>query len=75
NGQFEIDWSSGQQNSARPLLTNTLLDSMDEEEIWKVLVEEIGKEVSDGIIVVDQNNKILYMNPYAYSVTRAKQGD
>ncbi|AUI37048.1 transporter substrate-binding protein [Geobacillus sp. LEMMJ02] len=75
NGQFEIVWSSGQQISARPLLTNTLLDSMDEEEIWKVLVEEIGKEVSDGIIVVDQNNKILYMNPYAYSVTRAKQGD
>jgi transcriptional regulator with PAS, ATPase and Fis domain len=75
NGQFEIVWSSGQQISARPLLTNTLLDSMDEEEIWKVLVEEIGREVSDGIIVVDQNNKILYVNPYASDITGAKSGD
>jgi len=75
NGQFEIVWSSEKQIFARPLLTNTLFDSVDEEDIWKGLVEEIGKEVSDGIIAVDQNDKILYVNPHAFEITKAKSGD
>ncbi|TVZ80607.1 transcriptional regulator with PAS, ATPase and Fis domain [Aeribacillus composti] len=75
NGQFEIVWSSEKQIFARPLLTNTLFDSVDEEDIWKGLVEEIGKEVSDGIIAVDQSDKILYVNPHAFEITKAKSGD
>lgn len=75
NGQFEIVWSSEKQIFARPLLTNTLVDSMDDEGIWKVLVDEMGREVSDGIIAVDQDNKILYANPLAIDITKAKSGD
>ncbi|MED0717467.1 sigma 54-interacting transcriptional regulator [Aeribacillus composti] len=75
NGQFEIVWSSEKQIFARPLLTNTLVDSMDDEGIWKVLVDEMGREVSDGIIAVDQDNKILYTNPLAIDITKAKSGD
>ncbi|MBE3571038.1 MAG: transporter substrate-binding protein [Bacillales bacterium] len=75
DGQFKIVWSSQQPISARPLLTNTLLDFTDEDFLWKDLVEEICNETSDGIVIVDHNNMILYINSFAYSLIRAKRGD
>jgi sigma-54 dependent transcriptional regulator, acetoin dehydrogenase operon transcriptional activator AcoR len=75
DGQFKIVWSSEQPIPAKPLLTNTIVDSIDEEPIWKSFVETIGKETSDGIVVVDQNRTILYANLSAYSLLRVKQGD
>ncbi|RAK16897.1 substrate-binding family protein [Anoxybacillus vitaminiphilus] len=75
DGQFKIVWSSEQPIPAKPLLTNTVFDSIDEKSIWESLVEEIGKETSDGIVVVDQNRMIVYVNSAAYTLLRAKQGD
>jgi sigma-54 dependent transcriptional regulator, acetoin dehydrogenase operon transcriptional activator AcoR len=75
DGQFTIVWSSEQPIPAKPLMTNTLFDSMDEEPIWKYLVEEMGEETGDGVVVLDKGRIILYANPAASSILRAKHGD
>lgn len=74
-GQYNIVWSSEQPIPAKPLLTNTIFDSVKEEPIWKSLIEVMGEETTDGIIVLNKERTILYANPAAYSILRANDGD
>jgi transcriptional regulator with PAS, ATPase and Fis domain/ABC-type branched-subunit amino acid transport system substrate-binding protein len=75
DGQFDIVWSSGQPIPAKPLITSTIFDSENEEQIWKYVVEFMGEETTDGVLVLDKDQTILYANPTAYSILRVKQGD
>jgi sigma-54 dependent transcriptional regulator, acetoin dehydrogenase operon transcriptional activator AcoR len=74
-GQFNIVWSSEQPIPAKPLMTNTIIDSVDKEQNWKYVAEFLGEETADGVLVLDKDQTILYSNPAAYSILRAKQGD
>ncbi|MFC3883463.1 transporter substrate-binding protein [Bacillus songklensis] len=75
DGQFNIVWSSEQPIPAKPLMTNTIFDSVNEEPIWKYMVEAMGEETVDGVVVLDKGRTILYANPVAYSILQAKHGD
>jgi sigma-54 dependent transcriptional regulator, acetoin dehydrogenase operon transcriptional activator AcoR len=75
DGQFNIVWSSEHPIPPKPLMTNTIFDSVNEDQIWKYLVEVIGEETADGIVVLDKGRTILYANSAAYSILRAKHGD
>jgi sigma-54 dependent transcriptional regulator, acetoin dehydrogenase operon transcriptional activator AcoR len=75
DGQFDIVWSSGQPIPAKPLITSTIFDSENEEQIWRYVVEFMGEEIADGVLVLDKDQTVLYANSAAYSILRAKQGD
>jgi sigma-54 dependent transcriptional regulator, acetoin dehydrogenase operon transcriptional activator AcoR len=75
DGQFNIVWSSEQPIPAKPLMTNTIIESVNDNQNWKYVAEFLGEETADGVLVLDKDQTILYANPAAYSIVRAKQGD
>ncbi|MDM5336357.1 transporter substrate-binding protein [Fictibacillus enclensis] len=75
DGQFNIVWSSKQPIPAKPLMTSTIVDSVNEEPNWKCLVEAVGEETADGVVVLGKDRTILYANPTAQSILQSKHGD
>ncbi|WP_051330922.1 sigma-54-dependent Fis family transcriptional regulator [Aneurinibacillus terranovensis] len=75
DGQFSIIWSSKQPIPAKPLMTNMILNEPKEESIWKSVVETLAQEINHGIVVIDDDRTVLYVNSSAFSILRAQKGD
>lgn len=75
DGQFNIVWSSEQPILAKPLMTSTIVDSVNEEPTWKYPLGAVGEETGVGVVVLGKDRTILYANPVAYSILRSKHGD
>jgi sigma-54 dependent transcriptional regulator, acetoin dehydrogenase operon transcriptional activator AcoR len=75
DGQFDILWSSKEPITAKPFLTKTLIDSTGEEPVWKTLLEGVGEETMDGIMVLDKRGSVLYANHSAWRIGGIKELD
>ncbi|RXT05387.1 AAA family ATPase [Ammoniphilus sp. CFH 90114] len=76
-GQFDILWSSDQPIVAKPLLNETIYQNKVEfeEDQWRAIMDLWGKISPEAILVIDEDNKVIYVSREAFSHVRAKVGE
>jgi sigma-54 dependent transcriptional regulator, acetoin dehydrogenase operon transcriptional activator AcoR len=75
NGQFTILWDSDQSIPAKPLVTDTIQFNATESNSWKAVVEVWGQETKDAVVILDEDNLVLYANDQSIATLGIQVGE